>query len=138
MNEMTVEEFVRIYSKDSPFELVDGERRAVKPMVAGYATVLKNLYDPLSQYVNEHQLGEVYYRLPYLIVDNDGMVRNARVPDLMFIGRERMAQYIANRPNWEAEPFLEIPDLAVQIAFYNDDGESHEKARRYIEDGVRL
>jgi Uma2 family endonuclease len=134
---MTIQEFVKQYKKESPFEIIDREIQPVKLMVAGHATVLKNLYDPLSQFVKAHDLGEVFYRLPYLILDQDDLVRNARVPDLMFVSKERFEQYKTDRPDWQDAPLLIVPDMPVQIqARYEDFYETDEKVKRYLHDGV--
>jgi Uma2 family endonuclease len=134
---MTIEEFIRAYKKESPFELVDGEIRPLRLMVAGHTTVLKNIYDPLSQHVNAHGLGEIYYRLPYVITDADRFVTNSRTPDLMFISKERFEKYKTEHEDWEDKPMLIVPDFAVQISFYGDDN-GYEKALLYRQDSVQM
>jgi Uma2 family endonuclease len=135
---MTIEEFIRAYKKETPFELVDGEIRPLQLMVAGHATVLKNIYDPLSQYVNTNGLGEVYYRLPYVITDANGLVRNSRTPDLLFISKERFEKYKTEHEDWEDKPILIVPDMTVEIqTHYEDFYESDDKVKRDFREGVQ-
>jgi Uma2 family endonuclease len=135
---MTIEEFIRAYKKEAPFELVDGEIRPLKPMVVGHATVLKNIYDPLSQHVNAHGLGEIYYRLPYVITDANGLVVNSRTPDLMFISKERFEKYKTEHEDWEDQPILIVPDMVVEIQdHYEEFYETDHKVKRDFRDGVQ-
>ncbi len=37
---MTIDEFIRVYDQEGPFELIDGEQRPMSPPVAGHGSAL--------------------------------------------------------------------------------------------------
>ena len=40
---MPMEEFIRLYDTEGPFELIDGERKPIMPQVAGHGEVVREL-----------------------------------------------------------------------------------------------
>jgi Uma2 family endonuclease len=135
---MAMDEFIRLYDQEGPFELIDGERRRLMPNVAGHGAIIKLLYDLLIGY--EKTAGIIVQReLPYVLSYSPNWVTGSRVPDLMIYRAERMNTYMQEVPDWRAKPYLLVPDLCVEIISPNDNyGDVDDKVAGYLADGVRL
>lgn len=138
-NLMTVEEFVRLYDSEGPFELIDGERRILSPTVAGHGNKAKKIYDALIVHDPQEELGTVYSELPFVLVYTADWVKGSRTPDVMYFRADRIAAYKANNPDWEEKPFVIVPDLVIEVISANDlYSEVDEKVDRYLDDGVQI
>jgi Uma2 family endonuclease len=133
-----LDEFIRDYDLEGPFELINGERISLMPNVVGHGAIVKLLYDLLV--LLEQTAGIVVQReLPYVLTYSPDWVRGSRVPDLMIFLAERLVAYEASVPNWRDKPYLLVPDVCVEVVSPNDIyGEVDEKVERYLQDGVRL
>jgi Uma2 family endonuclease len=47
VKKLTLEEFVRLYDAEGPFEIVNGERVMMSPVVIGHNEVAKRIFAPL-------------------------------------------------------------------------------------------
>jgi Uma2 family endonuclease len=140
MGKLSVSDYVRQYKREMPLEVVNYEPRLQTPMVAGRATVARNIYNTFILYQHDHDRnsGETYFRLPYLILDNEDWVQQARLPEVIFIQLERWNSYIAYNPDWQSSPILIVPDVAVKAASLEDTENSlDEWAKLCIQDGVQ-
>ncbi len=136
---MTVEEFVRLYETEGPFEIIDGERVSLNPVMAGHGDKTRKIHEALAEHNRKHGTGVTYSELVYVLTYSSDWVKGSREPDVMFFRAERMAAYQAERPDWEELPFIIVPDLVVEIISKNDRyTEIDEKVDRYLNDGVKL
>lgn len=135
---MTINQFVAQFRRH-PFELINGERISLSPVLPGHNTISRSLFIPLHLYAAQNRLGEVFYETPYVLTESSQWVKGARVPDLLFFSAERWSAYIEANPEWKAHPFTIVPDLAVEIVSPTDRyARVIEKVGVYLEDGVRL
>lgn len=135
---MPMEEFIRLYDTEGPFELIDGERIPVMPTPAGHSKVTKRLFLALELLAQAQNLGEAFTETTFALTDEPNWVEGSRVPDVMFFTAERLSAYIAATPDWELKPYTLVPDLVVEIVSPNDNlRELDEKVDRYLLDGVR-
>ncbi len=136
---LPLEEFVRLYDQEGPFEYIDGERVAVSPNVTGPGIVTKKLYFALARHCEGKGLGEVFSELPFVLSDTPNWVTGSRVPDIMFFTAERLSAYKASTPDWQDKPFILVPDLVVEIVSPTDRySDVLEKVARYLNDGVKV
>lgn len=136
---MTLEDFVRLYDAEGPFEIVNGERVALMPPVAIHVLMTNLLAFLLRNHCYSQQLGEVFSEAPFVKAYNSNWVKGARVPDVMFFAAERWNGYIMSNPDWAGQPFVLIPDLAVEVLSMNDSfTDVQDKVEGYLRDGVRL
>lgn len=63
---MAMDEFIRLYNQEGPFELIEGERRRLTPNVAGHGAILKLLDDLLVTYEKSASI-VVQRELPYVL-----------------------------------------------------------------------
>jgi Uma2 family endonuclease len=76
---MTLDEFVRLYETEGPFELIEGERIPVNPVVAGHGDKARKIHDAFAEHNRKHQTGVSCFELAYVLtysVDrypNDGV-----------------------------------------------------------------
>lgn len=135
---MAMDEFIARFN-DAPFELIDGECVPVTPVLLGHGQTNRSLFRPLDAFVEEHNLGEVYYEVPYVLVYDSEWVTGSRVPDLMFIARIRWDVYKQADADYESKPVVLVPDLCVEIVSKNDSFDDVlGKVARYLDDGVRM
>jgi Uma2 family endonuclease len=138
---MTIDEFVRLYADEGPFEIIDGERIAVQPMVLGPARAGKRLYDALMKYLDTQPLGELLYETNFILPDkySPTWVLGARRPDILFIEAGRWAAYLADHPDADSLPLMLVPDLVVEIVSPTDNlNDVDRKIDAYLADGVRV
>ncbi len=133
---MTVDEYIRVYSKQEPLEIINGVKSYLMPMVAGQGMAAMAIDRALDEW---RSVGQVHFRLPYVLLDQNGFIQNARLTEVQFIRHERLTAYKAATPNWLDLPMMIAPDIAVNILPY--DGkivETDSKFDLYIHDGVEL
>lgn len=136
---MPLDEFIRLYESDGPFELVNGERIVLMPTVAGHGYTLKIIYFALSLFAAAQKLGEVLSELPFVVSYTPNWVTGSRVPDVMFYTADRMQAYKAQHTDWKQKPYILVPDLAVEVVSPNDDlVVLDDKIDNYLADGVHV
>ncbi len=125
---MPMEEFIRLYDTEGPFELIDGERKPIMPQVAGHGIVVQDMWRALHEYAERQRLGEAWMRMPFVRIDGHGHVTHSLTPDLMFCRAEKLAAYKVANPDWKDKPYVLIPDLVIEVVSHYDDlGELDEK-----------
>ncbi|MBC8171418.1 MAG: Uma2 family endonuclease [Anaerolineae bacterium] len=136
---MTLEEFIRRYDEEGPFEILDGEIVVTMATIAGHGNTTDNLVWVLNQHIRPAQLGRTYFETPYVLSYDSQWVKGSRIPDVMFFAADRLATYQAGDPDWQNKPLVLIPDLAVEIVSPNDKfTEVNSKVKLYLQDGVKL
>jgi Uma2 family endonuclease len=136
---MTIEEFVRLYEEEGPFEIIDGERIVLSPPKAGHVVITRNTFLAIERFVTPRGLGEAFTEGPFVETDGPTWVSGSRVPDVMYYTAERLAQYKADNPDWRDKPFILVPDLVVEVISSNDKyTEVAAKVDKYLDDGVRM
>lgn len=136
---MTLAEFVRLYETEGPFELIDGERVPVSPVLAGHGDKARRIHDAFAEHNRLHQTGLSYFELAYVLTYSSDWVKGSREPDIMFFRMERLSAYWKDNPDWEDKPFVIVPDLVVEVISRHDHySEVEAKVDRYLEDGVEL
>jgi Uma2 family endonuclease len=135
---MPIEEFIRLYDAEGPFELINGERVPKMPNVAGHGEIIEILYLAIYSVVSAGQLGKVLREMPFVLSYSSNWVTGSRVPDLMYYIADRINAYKAATPDWKDKPYVLVPDLVVEVVSPNDDlGVLDEKIDLYLSDGVR-
>ena len=136
---MTIEEYMRRYSAEGPFEIIEGEVVPMTLHITRGARIAVRLLRMLADYVDEHDLGEVFRETPFVMSADSNWVAGSRVPDVMFVSAARLAELDTNDPDWKSKPLALVPDLAVEVSSLTDSHASVEKKiARYLGDGVRL
>jgi Uma2 family endonuclease len=132
---LTLDEFVRLYETEGPFEIINGERIMLMPTMAGHsfiAHLLRDLFQATS-------LGEALIETAFVLVAESNWVRGSRVPDMMFYRSERLREYRQNMPDWDQKPYVLVPNLVVEIVSPGDTySDVEDKAANYLSDGVQL
>src|SRR5262245_59383965 len=103
---MTIEEFVRLYETEGPFELINGERIPLSPVLAGHNDVAKVVYDALFLHDPEQADYAVYSEAAFVISESKDWVKGSRTPDVMVFRADRLAAYKAEHPDWRRKPFI--------------------------------
>jgi Uma2 family endonuclease len=138
---MALDEFVRLYDQEGPFELIRGERIPKLPTVARHNVTARAAFVALYTDVQQKQSGEVFSEAPFILPGtySPNWVKDSRIPDVMFISSARLSAYKAQTPDWQDKPFIIVPDLVIEIVSPNDRfSEVNDKIDLYRADGVRL
>lgn len=136
---MTIEEFMRRYSDEGPFEIIEGELVPVTPQSTQSGMVAGELFLALATYVKSRNLGQVFIEVPFVMSADSNWIAGSRVPDVMFVSAARMAELAATDPDWKNKPLALVPDLVVEVSSPTDSHASVEKKiARYLDDGVQL
>jgi Uma2 family endonuclease len=135
---MALDEFIRLY-EEQPFEILDGERTLIMPTVAGHNHTARAIFRALDAYALSNDLGDVSTEMPFVLTDSPDWVKGSRVPDVMFIAKNRLDTYKQKTPDWDTKPFILVPDLVVEVVSPNDSfTKINRKIVNYLNDGVRL
>ncbi len=135
---MTLDEFIRRYDQEGPFEILDGEIVPKMPNVFGHSVVIKKVFVALLPY-EQQGYGEVFPETTFVLLDIADWVKGSRIPDLLFVSAGRLEAYRATRQDWQQKPLILVPDLVVEVVSPNDSyTEIGKRIVRYFEDGVRM
>lgn len=136
---MSLDEYISAYETEGPFELINGERITLNPMVMKHNVRAKRLYDALVSFLAGRLLGEAYFEAAFVLTYQSDWVMGSRVPDILFVRAQRLADYITAFPNWEDMPLVLVPDLAVEVISTNDHySDVDAKVDLYLDDGVEI
>lgn len=130
---LTLDAYMTLFNQEGPFELIDGERIFVTPTNFWHTHLTHLFLFALREY------GAAFAEAAFVLVDSHEWVRGSRIPDVMFINSQRLADYKASQPDWQEKPLLLVPDLVVEIVSPTDSyGDVERKVARYLDDGVKL
>lgn len=138
---ISIEDFMRLYSDEGPFEWIDGERVPVNPQITRSGRIAFRLARKLADYVDANDLGEVFTETPFILPTErkSRWVKGSRVPDVMFASAARLVSLAEEYPDWEDMPLPLVPDLVVEVISPTDKfSDVSKKIGRYLLDGVRL
>jgi Uma2 family endonuclease len=136
---LSLDEFIRLYEQEGPFEIIDGESKSLMPPVALHNLIVRGLFRVLDALCGARGLGEVFTEMPFVLTYDAQWVKGARVPDLVFITAQRWQQYVASVEDWALKPIILVPDLVVEVVSANDlYTDIQDKVEHYLDDGVRL
>src|SRR5574341_406941 len=121
-------------------EVVNGEMVIMNPPQYEHVEITFDLAYSLRQHAEKQHLGVVCPDgTPYVLdaSDRKNWVKNARMPDVSFVARER---FEAHRARYGRKgPLRLAPDLAVEVVSPTDAyTEINEKVAEYLRCGVRL
>jgi Uma2 family endonuclease len=138
---MTIDEFIRLYDEEGPFELIDGERVPVSPTTFGHVSLVQRFVLLLTDSTIARHVGEAFPEAPYTTgsPDEPNWVKGSLVPDVMFIRADRLTTYKQANPNWKDQPLALVPEFVIEIVSPNDRySDINKKVERYLSDGVKL
>lgn len=135
---MTLDEFMRRYDQEGPFEILDGEIVPKMPSVSGHTEIIKWFFVALLPY-EQRGIGEVFTEATFVLSDIPDWVKGSRIPDVMFVSAAKMAAYRLQTPDYRSKPYILIPDLVVEVVSPTDNyTDINKRVARYLSDGVRL
>jgi Uma2 family endonuclease len=138
---MPLTEFLRLSAQDGEFELIDGERIAKLPTVAGHSYATRAVFRAVDHFTTTNELGEAFSETTFILpaaYDSD-WVKGSRIPDMMFIPGEALASYREKTPNWSERPYPIVPSLMVEVVSPTDSySDVDAKVDLYRADGVKL
>jgi Uma2 family endonuclease len=119
---------------DSLYEIVDGQR-VEKPFMSAYGTMIAFvLATYLAAFARAHKLGRMVVETIFGLPLPRGLQQ--RRPDAAFVSFQRWAK---NRPVPHTDPWLVVPDLAIEaISKSNPAEEVVDKIQEYFDAGVQL
>ena len=136
---MTIDEFMRLYDSEGPFEIIDGEHIPKMPSSSKHSYSTRAMLRALDGYSLAHQLGEVFSEATFILVDKPNWVRGSRIPDVMFFSAAKVAAFQTETPDWGDKPFILVPDLVVEVISPTDNySDVDAKVEHYLDDDVQL
>jgi Uma2 family endonuclease len=134
---MPLEEFIAEFER-APFELIDGEGRALMPPVALHVYVISQLIEALIAYRIHRSTGRFFTESTFVLMDVKNWVKDSRVPDIAYYAAARWEDYVVHMPDWGSKPLVLVPDLCVEVVSKNDKfSEVQQKVDLYLDDGVQ-
>lgn len=90
-------------------------------------------------YETETENGESFFETAFVLEDNSDWVRAARIPDVLYIQKDRLIQYETNLENSDEKPLILVPDLVIEVISPTDKySDVSTKVDTYLADGVKL
>lgn len=133
---LLMDDFIRRYDQDGPFELIDGEIIPKMPSVSVHTKTAKRIFLALLPF-EQQGLGEVFQEATFVLTDNPQWVRGSRIPDVMFVSKERLTRFEDKTPGADRKPFILIPEVVFEIVSPTDNySDINKKVKRYLNDGV--
>jgi Uma2 family endonuclease len=112
---------------DERYELIEGELLMTPSPITKHQRISKNLAFSLLIFVNEHDIGEVFYAPFDVYLDNENVVQ----PDILFVLKERLN--IIGEKNIQGAPDLVI-EITSESTAYRD---LVQKKKLYAKFGVK-
>jgi Uma2 family endonuclease len=136
---MTLDQFIERYGEQGPFEIIGEEIVEMTPQITRSAIIAGALFFELTLYLKTHPLGRLFSEAPFVLTAASNWVKGSRVPDVMFVRAERLAQLAQDDPDWQDKPLTIVPDLVAEIVSPTDKmSDVDKKIARYLDDGVRV
>jgi Uma2 family endonuclease len=136
---MTVEDYIRRYESEGPFEILDGEVVDLSPVVSGHSDSARVIYRAMIASDPDETYGVVYFEAAFVVVEKARWVKDSRVPDILYFEVNRFNTYREANPDWRKKPFVLVPDLVVEIISETDRySEVDAKIDGYLKDGVQM
>jgi Uma2 family endonuclease len=138
---MSLEDFIRKFDQDGPFEILDGEIVPKMPNVFGHTTTANRIAFAINVFTIPQKLGEAFVEGTVIKPDSfdRNWVKGSRIPDVLYVSQERLNEYKDANPDWESRPLALIPDLVIEVVSPTDSyTETNKRVKRYLDDGVRL
>ena len=104
---MTAEELMELPDDDLRHELINGELITMPLPKLPHGRIEARLNAPLTQFVLDHDLGEVFANSGFQLTRNPDTVVG---PDISFVSKERLEQARDVEGYWQGPP-----DLAIEI-----------------------
>lgn len=134
---MPMDEFIRQFD-EQPFELINGERRLLMPPLPRHGVLVAFLYKLLDALKKTASI-EVFFELPFVLVETSDWVKGSRVPDVLIYDETRFSEYKSSNPDWLDKPFVIVPDLCIEVVSKNDLMQDvTDKVEAYLRDGVKM
>ncbi len=134
---MSMEEFLR-RSAESKFEILGQEIVPKVPTVSGHSKTIKRLVRVFMPF-EDKKLGEVFSETTFVLEDVSDWIRGSRIPDVMWIGREKLDAFYGIVSEADTKPFVLIPDIVIEVLSPTDKySEIASKVDFYLRDGVLL
>jgi len=137
---MTIDEYMRLYESEGPFEIIDGERVEKLATGAKHGVIVRTLWRALDRFIVTNSLGELFHEQAFILPDpeNKNWVKGSRIPDLMFVNATRYAAYWEDYREQENPPIALIPDLVIEVVSPTDIHEDVDrKVDLYLADGIQ-
>ena len=135
---MSMDDFIRRTAQEGNFEILDEELVHRMPTISTHSKLIKRflrLFLPFE----DANLGEVYSETTFVLEDTSDWVRGARIPDVMWVGREKLDAFYGVTPHADSKPFVLVPDIVIEVVSPNDKySDITNKVSLYVRDGVRL
>lgn len=112
---MSLKEFM-LLQEEQPFELLFGERVDKMPSPLIHSLIIRFLFLRLNAFVTQHELGTVFQETTYAELAKDkSWVEGSRIPDVMFLNKERVREYTSRSDFSVMMPFGIAPDLTIEV-----------------------
>lgn len=141
VNGMTLEDYKRLFDEEGAFEFIEGQITFMPQKTSGDNYRANMLALAINNWAAPQNRGIAFVETPFVVPDaeNQGWIKGARIPDVMFIRQELLNDYAQHNPEWDENPFALIPDLVVEFISPSDKYlDVSKKIQTYLRDGVRL
>jgi Uma2 family endonuclease len=128
---MTAEEFMELPDDDLRHELINGEVVTMPLPKFPHGRAAMRLGGPLTLFVEEHDLGEVFDEVGYQLTWAPDTVLG---PDLSFVSNVRLNEVVEVTGYWQG-----APDIAVEVLSPGDrPGKVKTKISRWLSSGAQV
>ena len=129
---LTWEQFLAMPESDGGHEFIDGRIRPKMPPTPNHAFIVDNVSDELRRWAKPRRAGRVGPEILFRIRRTP--TSRGKLPDLAFVGRERLRQM-----DGDAAAQDMVPDLAVEVLSPSDrPGEMDDKVEEYLVAGTPM
>lgn len=141
LEKLTLQDYMYLYETEGAFEYINGERLPIMPTKFGHSYLINKIFKLLLAFLATHAGGEAFVETAFVLPDeyDANWVKGSRVPDILLVNGEKIAQFKADHPDWYDLPLLVVPDLVVEVVSSNDVySDVDDKVEIYLSDGVQM
>jgi Uma2 family endonuclease len=124
---ITYDDYQTLPDDGQRYEIIEGELLMSPAPKTIHQRISRNLLIYLSNYINQHDIGEIFYAPCDVVLSMTDVVQ----PDLLFVGKER--SHIITENN-----IIEAPDLVIEILSESTETIDHTRKKSlYEKHGVK-
>ena len=138
---MALEEYLRRYEAEGPFEIIDGKVEPMSPTVSGHSHVIRLLFRTFDHFLAGNPAWELFTETVVIKpgADNPRWVDGSLAPDVALLAAVDVAAFKAANADWRDRPFPIVPALVIEVVSPTDPySKLLRKVADYLDNGVAV
>ncbi len=138
---MALEEYLRRYEAEGPFEIIDGKVEPMNPNIFGHSYLVRLLFRTFDRFLAGNATWEVFTETAVIKPgsDNPNWVDGSLEPDVMLVRAADVVAFKAANADWRDRPLPIVPTVVIEVVSPTDRySKLLRKVADYLDNGVAV